>query len=75
MLLICPVRPGDRNEELRYALRSWEANLLLPGGLELLVVGHCPPWLQPDQFVPEPGAVHAARGLRQRAPRLRDRRR
>lgn len=51
MLLICPVRPGDRNEELRYALRSWEANLLLPGGLELLVVGHCPPWLQPDQFV------------------------
>jgi hypothetical protein len=47
-LLICPVRPGDKNEELRYALRSWEANLA--GSHDLLVVGHCPPWLKPDYF-------------------------
>jgi hypothetical protein len=50
MLLICPVRPGDNNEELRYALRSWEANLILPDGLELMVVGYKPVWLQPDYF-------------------------
>lgn len=52
MLLICPVRPGDYNEELRFALRSWQENLILPGGLELLVVGHCPPWLEPDVHIP-----------------------
>ncbi len=51
MLLICPVRPGDSNEELRYALRSWETNLVLDTPLTLLVVGHCPPWLEPDIFV------------------------
>ena len=49
-LLICPVRPGDNNPELRYALRSWEANLHL-GSLQLMVVGSCPTWLQPDHFV------------------------
>lgn len=58
MILICPVRPGEVNEELRYAVRSWEANLHLraPGGedhpLELMVVGDCPSWLKPDIFVP-----------------------
>lgn len=52
MLLICPVRPGDTNEELRYALRSWETNLILPGGLELMTVGHCPSWLAPDVHIP-----------------------
>lgn len=51
MFLICPVRPGDINEELRYALRSWETNLLIPSGLTLVVVGHCPRWLAPDVFV------------------------
>lgn len=51
MLLICPVRPGDVNEELRYALRSWETNLHLPGGLELLTVGYKPNWLKPDAHV------------------------
>lgn len=51
-LLICPVRPGDSNEELRYALRSWETNLILPDGLELMIVGHCPSWLDPEHFVP-----------------------
>lgn len=48
MLLICPVRPGDFNEELRYALRSWETNLILPGGLTLMTVGFKPTWLEPD---------------------------
>lgn len=49
-LLICPVRPGDTNEELRYALRTWETNLILPD-ITLMVVGHCPPWLEPDIYV------------------------
>lgn len=46
-LLICPVRPGDSNEELRYAMRSWETNLILPD-LRLLTVGYCPTWMKPD---------------------------
>lgn len=50
-LLICPVRPGDSNPELMYALRSWEANLVLPGGLELVTVGYKPSWLSPDHHV------------------------
>lgn len=51
MLLICPVRPGDTNEELRYALRSWQENLILPGGLSLMTVGYKPSWLDPDMHV------------------------
>lgn len=51
MLLVCPVRPGDDNPELRYALRSWEQNLHLPGGLELMVVGYRPAWLNPDHYI------------------------
>lgn len=51
MLLICPVRPGDSNEELRYAMRSWEENLRCPDGLELMVVGYCPSWLAPDKHI------------------------
>lgn len=51
MLLICPVRPGDTNEELRYALRSWETNLILPSGLDLMTVGYKPSWLSPDLHV------------------------
>lgn len=50
-LLICPVRPGDTNEELRFALRSWECNLHLGDDLTLLVVGHLPPWLKPDDHL------------------------
>lgn len=50
-VLICPVRPGESNEELRYATRSWETNLHLTGGLELWTVGHCPSWLKPDRHV------------------------
>lgn len=57
MLLICPVRPGDTNEELRYAMRSWEENLHLvtPWGdydrLDLITVGYKPTWLNPDHHV------------------------
>jgi len=50
-VLICPVRPGDSNEELRYALRSWETNLILPTGLTLMTVGHRPSWLEPDMHL------------------------
>lgn len=49
--LICPVRPGEQNEELRYALRSWETNLILPGGLDLITVGFKPSWLEPDLHI------------------------
>ncbi len=42
MLLICPVRPGDSNEELRYAARSWETNLHLGSDLRLMTVGYKP---------------------------------
>jgi hypothetical protein len=52
MLLICPVRPGDVNEELRFAIRSWETNLHYPGGLELMTVGYQPSWLAPDVHIP-----------------------
>lgn len=58
MLLVCPVRPGDSNEELRYALRSWETNLHLSlpsgarDGLALMTVGYRPNWLNPDVHVP-----------------------
>jgi hypothetical protein len=51
-LLICPVRPGDNNEELRFALRSWETNLVPSEWLRLMVVGDKPDWLLPDEFVP-----------------------
>lgn len=51
MILVCPVRPGDKNEELRYAMRSWETNLLYPKGLTLVTVGHRPSWLEPDHHI------------------------
>lgn len=51
MLLVCPVRPGDDNEELRFALRSWETNLILADGIDLMTVGYCPNWLKPDLHI------------------------
>lgn len=51
MLLICPVRPGDSNEELRYAMRSWETNLHLGSPLELITVGYKPSWLEPEHHI------------------------
>ncbi len=51
MILFCLVRPGDENEELRYAMRSWQQNLDLPGGLTLVTVGYKPAWLTPDHHI------------------------
>lgn len=50
---VVPVRPGDDNDELRYAIRTWQAN----GGLDperdqLWVVGHCPTWLRASHYIP-----------------------
>lgn len=50
-LLICPVRPGDTNEELRYAMRSWEENLHLGSPLELWTVGYQPSWVKSDRHI------------------------
>lgn len=46
--LACIVRPGDTNEELRFAMRSWQRNLDVES---LTIVGHCPRWVDPDHFV------------------------
>lgn len=42
--------PAD-SVELRYCLRSVEANLH-DGEHRLVLAGQCPPWLKPDEFVP-----------------------
>lgn len=49
MDIICPVRPGDRNEELRYAIRSWQTNLIHN---TIWIVGHKPPWLTGVEHIP-----------------------
>jgi hypothetical protein len=51
MMLLCPVRPGEDNEELRFALRSWQQNLHIASGLTLVTVGYKPDWLTPDHHV------------------------
>jgi hypothetical protein len=45
------VRPGDRNEELRYSLRSL-ANL---DHGRVVIVGHTPPWVTNVEHVPSKG--------------------
>lgn len=40
----------DNHLELKYALRSFEANLIGVG--KLILVGYCPPWCKPNVFVP-----------------------
>lgn len=47
------VRPGDRNEELRYSLRSVAANL---PHLDITLAGHIPPWIDPHRTV----GIHVA---------------
>lgn len=51
MDVVYVVRPGDRNEELRYSLRSLR-NLSDVG--QIWIAGHCPAWVDRDQvrFVP-----------------------
>lgn len=49
---LVPVREGDDNPELRYALRSWVTNCGMGDGDRLVIVGYCPSWLTPDLFIP-----------------------
>lgn len=57
-VLLYRVRPGDRNEALRYSIRSLVANL--EGGVsDVIVIGHVPPWLRPTEALPAPAARSA----------------
>lgn len=49
MDIVCPVRPGDDNPELRMAIRSWEANLTYD---QIWIVGDQPSWLTGVNFIP-----------------------
>lgn len=49
MDIVCPVRPGDDNPELLYAIRSWERNLTFD---RIWIVGHKPSWLTGVEFIP-----------------------
>lgn len=49
---LCPIRPGERNEELRIALRSWVANGNLTEADTLWVVGYRPRWLKGVRHLP-----------------------
>lgn len=42
------VRPGDRNEELRYSIRTVEKNL---PHRDLVIAGHVPSWLDPTRVI------------------------
>ncbi|MFE6549652.1 hypothetical protein ACFVHS_14835 [Streptomyces sp. NPDC057746] len=46
--LVVPVREGAVNQQLRYALRSWEANLL---HRRVWIIGYRPPWLGGVGFI------------------------
>lgn len=43
------MRPGDQNESLRLAIRSWQANLTFD---RIWVVGHKPAWLTGVEHIP-----------------------
>ncbi|WP_094359937.1 hypothetical protein [Mycobacterium marinum] len=47
--IVYPVRPGDDNDELRYSLRTLEANY--PHG-QIWIVGHQPNWLTNINHIP-----------------------
>lgn len=47
--VLIPVRPGDDNNELRFSLRSIEANL---EHTEVWVVGYQPNWLTNVEYIP-----------------------
>lgn len=42
LTLVCPVKPGERNETLRYMLRSVAAHL---PRARVILAGHCPAWV------------------------------
>ncbi|MEU6628469.1 hypothetical protein ABZ905_09255 [Streptomyces parvus] len=47
--IVVPVREGAVNRQLRYALRSWAANL--PHG-RVWIVGYVPPWVKTARHLP-----------------------
>ncbi|MET9040899.1 hypothetical protein [Streptomyces mirabilis] len=47
--LVVPVREGPSNQQLRYALRSWEENL---PHRHVWIVGYKPAWLNGVNFIP-----------------------
>lgn len=47
MKIVIPVRPGQTNEPLRYALRAWDS---LDEGFEPLVIGGKPTWYTGDHI-------------------------
>ncbi|MGK2381691.1 hypothetical protein [Gordonia tangerina] len=49
MDVICPVRPGDDNDELRFALRTWEQHL---PHARIWIVGDKPSWVTNVEFIP-----------------------
>lgn len=49
---IVPLRQGNDNPELRYALRTWVQNGGLGDDDRLVTVGFCPTWLKPDLHLP-----------------------
>lgn len=51
--IVCPVRPGDQNEELRFAIRTWEKHL--PDHGDIWIVGYQPNWLTNVNFIPGNG--------------------
>jgi hypothetical protein len=58
--ILYPVRPGDDNEELRFSLRSLEANY--PHG-KVWMVGHRPSWVRNVNHIPGNGAHYRQANL------------
>ena len=59
--IIYPVRPGDRNDELRYSLRALEANY--PNHGDVWIVGHKPEWVTSVNYIPGNTADHPQANL------------
>lgn len=53
--ILLPLRPGEQNQELLLAARSWEKNFV-HGVRSLTVVGDHPKWFKPDYFIKGNGA-------------------
>lgn len=51
LTLVCPVRPGDRNEPLRFSLRSVDAHL---PDARVVLAGHMPSWVTGVEHIPVP---------------------
>lgn len=51
--IVCPVRPGDLNDELRFSLRTLEANFPQHG--DIWIVGYLPNWLTNVHHIPGNG--------------------